>query len=63
MMRLKKNEDYYRWCCDWCDSENRVLWTKLQDGSYCGACHRPMNVEELRSVVSDRKIVQLCYAP
>ena len=43
-MKIRLNEDYYFWCCDWCDTENRVLWVKLQDGTFCGACHRPMNM-------------------
>lgn len=42
-MKVRLNEDYYVWCCDWCDTENRVLWGKIMDMSYCGACHRPMN--------------------
>jgi hypothetical protein len=43
-MKIRLNDDYYFWCCDWCDSENLVLWTKMQDGTTCGACHRPMNL-------------------
>lgn len=46
-MKIRPNEDYYNWCCDWCDSENRVFWARIQDGAYCGACHRPMRLEEL----------------
>jgi hypothetical protein len=47
-MKIRLNEDYYFWCCDWCDSENLVLWAKLQDGTYCGACHRPMALPRTR---------------
>ena len=39
-MRIRLNEDYYQWCCDWCDTENRVLWARVHEGLYCGACHR-----------------------
>lgn len=46
-MKIRLNEDYYRWCCDWCDSENRILWTKLESGAVCGACHRPMLLAEM----------------
>ena len=46
-MKIIPNGDYYFWSCDWCDSENLVLWTKLQDGSLCGACHRPMILPDL----------------
>ncbi len=46
-MDMRLHEDYYYWCCDWCDSENLVLWSKLQDGSTCGACHRPMSLPDI----------------
>jgi hypothetical protein len=46
-MKIRLNDDYYFWCCDWCDSENLVLWTKMQDGTTCGACHRPMILPEM----------------
>jgi hypothetical protein len=55
-MKIRLNEDYYFWCCDWCDSENLVLWAKLQDGTYCGACHRPMVLPDMNGVVIDSKI-------
>jgi hypothetical protein len=45
-MKNKFHEEYYAWCCDWCDSENRVPWAKIPDGANCGACHRPMNMIE-----------------
>lgn len=41
-MKLRLEEDYYYWCCDWCDTENLVLWAKIDNGAFCGACHRPM---------------------
>ena len=32
--------DYYVWFCDWCDSRNHTLWTKIEkDQVVCGACH------------------------
>ncbi len=46
-MKIRLNEDYYFWCCDWCDTENRVLWARMQDGTFCGACHRPMNLSDM----------------
>ena len=55
-MKIKLSEDYYFWCCDWCDSENRVLWAKLQDGARCGACHRPMNLPDSNGVAIDGRI-------
>lgn len=42
-MKIRLNEDYYFLCCDWCDSENLILWAKLGDDPNCGACHRPLN--------------------
>lgn len=45
-MKTRLNEDYYFWCCDWCDSENLIPWAKLQEGATCGACHRPLNLAE-----------------
>lgn len=41
-MKIRLSEDYYFWLCDWCDTENRTLRVKLQDGTCCGACHRPI---------------------
>ncbi|BCS55929.1 hypothetical protein [Geobacter sp. SVR] len=43
-MKIRLYEDYYHWCCDWCDSENSVLWAKIQEPVYCGACHRVMHL-------------------
>lgn len=45
-MKIRIEDDYYFWCCDWCDTENLVLWVRLQDGPVCGACHRPMQLCE-----------------
>lgn len=60
-MKLRLNEDYYFWCCDWCDSENLVLWAKLQDGATCGACHRPMNQPDMNGVVINSTVASgLC---
>lgn len=45
-MKIRIEEDYYFWCCDWCDTENLVLWARLQDGPSCGACHRPLQMAD-----------------
>lgn len=55
-MKIRLNDDYYFWCCDWCDSENLVIWAKLQDGSTCGACHRPMVLPEMTCEVTHANI-------
>lgn len=39
-MKIRLNEDYYQWCCEWCDSENRVLWARVGEELTCGACHK-----------------------
>jgi hypothetical protein len=39
-MSKRISEDFYYWCCEWCDSENRVPWEKFSEGLHCGACHR-----------------------
>ena len=56
-MTIRIAEDYYYWCCDWCDTENLVLWERLHSGAYCGACHRPMGLTDCpHDVVTDRRI-------
>jgi hypothetical protein len=42
-MNLIPLGDYYIVYCDWCDSGNKVLWTRMDSGNaYCGACHHPL---------------------
>jgi len=56
-MTIRLDEDYYYWCCDWCDTENLVLWARLHTGAYCGACHRPMVLPDSpHEVVMDHRI-------
>jgi len=56
-MTIRLDEDYYYWCCDWCDTENLVLWAGLHTGAYCGACHRPLNLPDAtRGVAIDGSI-------
>ncbi|NVN99589.1 MAG: hypothetical protein HXX17_09715 [Geobacteraceae bacterium] len=39
-MKLMPMGDYYLWHCDWCDSTNYTIWTRLErDGLTCSACH------------------------
>jgi hypothetical protein len=45
-MKIRVNEEYYYWCCEWCDTENRVLWANVEKGLACGACHKEMILEE-----------------
>jgi len=39
-MKLIPMGEYYVWHCDWCDSTNHTLWSRLEgDGLACAACH------------------------
>jgi len=55
-MTIRLDEDYYYWCCDWCDTENLVLWARLHTGAYCGACHRPVNLADPHGATIDNSI-------
>ncbi len=40
-MRLMPMGDYYVWYCEWCDSRNLTLWTRIDaEKVSCGCCHR-----------------------
>jgi hypothetical protein len=40
-MKLMPMGDYYLWYCEWCDSRNLTLWTKVTtDQVCCAACHK-----------------------
>jgi hypothetical protein len=46
-MRLIPLGDYYEWFCEWCDSKNLTLWTRLEKGEVvCGACHKRMAMSD-----------------
>jgi hypothetical protein len=39
-MKLIPMGDYYVWYCEWCDSRNLTLWTRIEKSQVsCGACH------------------------
>ena len=41
-MKLIPQGDYYVWFCDWCDSRNLTLWTRVEKGKVvCGVCFTP----------------------
>lgn len=46
-MKKRIEDEFYFWCCDWCDTENLVLWSLVQDGPSCGACHRPLRLRDI----------------
>jgi hypothetical protein len=38
-MKIMPNGDYYIWYCDWCDSRNLTLWTRIDKMEVvCAAC-------------------------
>lgn len=44
-MKIMPNGDYYFWDCDRCDSLNRTLWTKIDEGQLvCGVCHSATHI-------------------
>ncbi len=57
-MKLMPEGDYYIWFCDWCDSRNHTLWTKLEKGKLvCGVCYTPFAItpylnEEMNSALA-----------
>lgn len=55
-MHIRLYEDYYHWCCDWCDTENRVLWARINEGVACGACHKKMSLEATPHTAQQVKI-------
>ena len=41
MKRIRPLGDFYVWYCDWCDSTNSTLWTRLESASVCcAACQQ-----------------------
>jgi hypothetical protein len=44
-MKLIPQGDYYVWYCDWCDSRNHTLWTRIEkEKVICGACYTPFPI-------------------
>ena len=44
-MRLIPQGDYYIWYCDWCDSRNNTLWTRVEKGKVvCGVCYNQVEI-------------------
>ncbi|MBI1920603.1 MAG: hypothetical protein HYS23_05940 [Geobacter sp.] len=47
-MQLMPMGDYYIWYCEWCDSRNRTLWTRIEERDVsCGACHLPLSIHTM----------------
>ena len=40
-MKIMPLGDYYVWHCDWCDSTNYTIRTRMEhEGLACAACHK-----------------------
>ena len=40
-MKLMPQGDFYLWYCDWCDTRNRTIWTRVEQNELCcAACHK-----------------------
>jgi hypothetical protein len=47
-MKLILQGDYYVWYCDWCDSRNHTLWTRVKKEKVtCGVCYKPFTITPL----------------
>jgi len=54
-MKLIPVGDYYVWHCDWCDSTNYTIWTRMEDeGLACAACHKQFSEFTESSAAFDR---------
>ncbi len=46
-MKLMPQGDYYIWFCDWCDSRNHTLWTRIDKGKVvCAVCYTPFAISQ-----------------
>jgi hypothetical protein len=53
-MKIMPMGDYYVWYCEWCDSKNLTLWTRVEKNEIlCGACHRGISVHGAGAVPID----------
>ena len=44
-MKIKPIGDYYVWYCEWCDSRNSIIWTKIESLNVCcAACQQKFEV-------------------
>jgi len=40
-MKLMPQGDYYLWYCEWCDTRNLTLWTRVVKNQLCcAACQK-----------------------
>ena len=54
-MKIIPMGDYYVWHCEWCDSTNYTIWTRMErDGLTCNACHHKFSVDSETSPAFNR---------
>jgi hypothetical protein len=45
-MNVMPKGDFYVWYCDWCDSRNMTIWTKVDTDRFCcNACQKANTIE------------------
>ena len=55
-MKIMPMGDYYVWHCDWCDSTNYTIWTRMEkEGLACAACHHQISEFTGSSIAFDRQ--------
>jgi len=46
-MQLMPLGDHYVWFCEWCDTRNMTLWTRVEANQLCcAACHKKFTAFE-----------------
>jgi len=46
-MQLMPQGDYYVWYCEWCDTRNLTLWTRVEQNRLCcAACQKKFSAFE-----------------
>jgi hypothetical protein len=59
-MKMMPMGDYYVWYCEWCDSRNLTLWTRIETGHVsCGACHTAFPMPGAASLRKERALSQV----
>jgi len=44
-MQLMPMGEYYVWYCEWCDTRNMTLWTKIEKNRICcAACQKKFSL-------------------
>ncbi len=46
-MKIVPRGDYYVWHCEWCDSRNSTIWTRIDSQIVtCSACKQSFGIGE-----------------